>query len=202
MRLAPIALVLLTCFALVTAIPVDNTDEADMKEAAASKERSRVKQQETTERWKNMTTIGDEVAGLVKNNSNQKDIQDKKTVLDTKANEFAEKKIQKLKPAKYEMKRLGSWRETRIVSHTKWGERERKAKEKLELSVKENPNCSGLVYAKLAKAKACEKRHEELANEFGAELVRAPLFFVQRRLTLCVSERLECESSRTVRRET
>jgi hypothetical protein len=172
MRLAPIALVLLTCFALVTAIPITP--------AAASKKRADKKYRDTEKRFKKMTKVGGEIVDL------QKQINQKKISLDELAEEDAKLRILEIDPPEPQRKHLGRWLNSRVESHAK-GEVDEKAAEH-SLNKKPEHERDGSDIAKLAKTKAGQVRHNELAANYQEKLVRAPLFFAQRRPTICVSE--------------
>jgi hypothetical protein len=173
MRLAPIALVLLTSFALVTAIPVDPPDEDGAETGAEA----------TAKRWKKMENLGSEIVKhqfeiqrsqtdpTVNVSHHEMEVKNKHAELSNLANAAAIVRIPELSPPKPGSKGgAGTFFSDQSIKHSNGLRRERKNQGEAE-------RLAGSRYADLALTHALQARHGELGKKRKDELVRAPLFF-------------------------
>jgi hypothetical protein len=103
--------------------------------------------------------------------------------------------VKELQPSESAKRRYKSFLDTQIERHRIGADKE-----------KDNMNeFDEGSYAKTLAA-ACHQEHLEIMNKHKGQLVRAPLSFAQRRLTLCVSENFarteSCGSCKTASCET
>jgi hypothetical protein len=163
MRLAPIALVLLTSFALVTAIPIDTPDEVETTSA---------------ERGARMTKLGHQI---VRNPVERQKMQEE---LKDLAEQDAIVRIPKKEPPKpgsQPRSKAGvmDFYKKQIAIHDEGVQREKARQEEADHSMEQNPD-DGFFVTESEKARALHARHAEFAKEYRMKKVRTPLFFAQR----------------------